>query len=195
MRIIGVTGGVGAGKSMVLQYLREEYKAELILADIVGHEVMEPGQRAYRKIVEDFGEKILTEEGWIDRKALGAIVFAEPEKRKRLNAIVHPEVKAEILKRLKKLEKDGAACAVVEAALFLEENYDSFCDETWYVYANEEQRRRRLKESRGYTEERVEQMFRSQMTHEEFLKRCRVVIDNNGTMQETYEQIDQRMRQ
>jgi len=194
MRVIGVTGGVGAGKSTVLEYLKEQYSAELILADVVGHEVMEPREPAYEKILEAFGDQILAEDGRIDRKALGAIVFACPQKRKLLNSIVHPAVKAEILSRLKRYREEGKECAVVEAALFLEENYSEFCDETWYIYADEECRRRRLKSSRGYTDERIDQIFGSQKTHDEFLSRCSIMIDNRGTAEETHHQIDQRMR-
>lgn len=195
MRIIGVTGGVGAGKSTILSYMEKQYGAEVIQADLVGHQVMEPGMEAYGEILREFGEGILRDDGKIDRKILGALVFADPEKLKRLDRIVHPAVKSEILARLRRAGENGARCAVVEAALFLEENYDAFCDETWYIYTNEEIRRERLKESRGYTDERVDQIFRSQKTHREFLSRCQVVIDNNGHAEETYQQIDRRMRQ
>lgn len=195
MRIIGVTGGVGAGKSTILSYMEKQYGAEVIQADLVGHQVMEPGMEAYGEILREFGDGILGDGGKIDRKILGGLVFADPEKLKRLDRIVHPAVKSEILARLRKAGENGVRCAVVEAALFLEENYDAFCDETWYIYTNEDGRRRRLKESRGYTDERIDQIFRSQKTHREFLSRCQVVIDNNGPAEETYQQIDRRMRQ
>lgn len=193
MRIIGVTGGVGAGKSTVLSYLEEKYGARVIQADMVGHEVMEPGNAAHDEILKVFGTGILASDGRIDRKNLGDIVFHEPDKLARLNAIVHPAVKAEILKRLAEYEREGADCAVVEAALFLEENYDAFCHETWYIYADEQCRRARLRKSRGYTDERIDRMFASQRTHEEFLRRCGAVIDNNGAEEDTCRQIDRRM--
>lgn len=195
MKKIGVTGGVGAGKSTVLNYLRDTYGARIILADLVGHEVMEPGQKAYDRIVQQFGQTILGEDGRIERKILGSIVFGDKAKLQILNSIVHPAVKKEILQRIGQAEKDGEKYVVVEAALFLEENYDAFCDETWYIYTNEELRRERLKVSRGYTDERVNQIFASQKRHEEFLERCQFVIDNNGTEAETHRQIDRRMRQ
>lgn len=127
MRIIGVTGGVGAGKSTVLEYLQRVYHAEVILADTVGHEVMEPGEAAYKQILEEFGAEVLSKDGRIDRKILGSVVFADQKKLQRLNAIVHPQVKKEILRRIAQAEADGRQYAVVEAALFLEENYDAFC--------------------------------------------------------------------
>lgn len=194
MRVIGVTGGVGTGKSTVLAYLREQYQAKVIEADAVGHEVMEPGTQAYEEILRIFGESILDREGRIDRKVLGGIVFADPQKLLRLNKVVHPAVKEEILARLSRYREQGEALAVVEAALFLEENYDAFCDETWYIYTDEKTRRERLKESRGYTEERISQILKSQRSHGEFLKRCQYMIDNSGTAEETRRQIDGRMR-
>ena len=195
MKIIGVTGGVGAGKSTVLNYLEKRYGAKLILADLVGHEVMEPGHEAYEQVVKAFGQEIVSEDKTIDRKALGAIVFADEKKRMILNRIIHPAVRQEILRRLKEAELSHLSAVVVEAALFLEENYDAFCDETWYIYTDEKIRRQRLKESRGYSDERIDQIFRSQKTHEEFQKRCLFMIDNNGSEEETFRQIDRRMNE
>lgn len=193
MRIIGVTGGVGAGKSTVLHYMEEVFGARLILADHVAHELMEPGTGMCRRIQEAFGGKVRSENGGIDRKRLGDLVFADTKKRVQLNEIVHPSVKEEILRRIRQAETEGEDCVVVEAALFLEEKYDAFCSETWYIYTNEDKRRARLKGSRGYTDERIDQMFRSQKSHEEFLSRCDYVIDNNGTAEETCCQVDRRM--
>lgn len=195
MKIIGVTGGVGAGKSTVLNYLEKRYGAKLILADLVGHEVMEPGHEAYGQVVKAFGQEIVSEDKTIDRKALGAIVFADEKKRMILNRIIHPAVRQEILRRLEEAELLHLSYVVVEAALFLEENYDAFCDETWYIYTDEKIRRQRLKESRGYSDERIDQIFRSQKTHEEFQKRCLFMIDNNGSEEETFRQIDRRMKE
>ena len=195
MKIIGVTGGVGAGKSTVLDYLKKTYHARLILADLVGHEVMEPGLPAYDAIIETFGREILSEDQTIDRKKLGDIVFHKEEMRQKLNAIVHPAVKQEILRRIEQAKLENVSYTVVEAALFLEENYDAFCNETWYIYTDEKIRRQRLKESRGYSDERIDQIFRSQKTHEEFQKRCLFMIDNNGSEEETFRQIDRRMKE
>ena len=195
MKIIGVTGGVGAGKSTVLNYLEKRYGAKLILADLVGHEVMEPGHEAYEQVVKAFGQEIVSEDNTIDRKTLGAIVFADEKKRMILNRIIHPAVRQEILRRLEEAKLSHMLYVVVEAALFLEENYDAFCDETWYIYTDEKIRRQRLKESRGYSDERIDQIFRSQKTHEEFHKRCLFMIDNNGSEEETFRQIDRRMNE
>lgn len=195
MKIIGITGGVGSGKSMVLEYLHERYGVPVIQADLVGHEVMEPGFPAYDRIRSEFGDGILDADGRIDRKKLGGIVFADQARLQILNSIIHPEVKTEILRRLRTYEEEGYVYAAVEAALFLEENYGAFCDETWYIDTSEEIRRKRLKESRGYTDGRIDQILRAQLGREEYLARCQVVIENNGTAQELKDRIDKRMRQ
>lgn len=192
-KIIGVTGGVGAGKSTVLAWLEEKYQAKVIEADLVGHKVMEPGTEAYQRILEEFGTSVLLKDGRIDRARLGTIVFSDKERLQKLNGIIHPAVKKEILARIALAKQDGKAYVVVEAALYLEEKYDAFCDETWYIYTNEENRRARLRESRGYSEERITQIFSNQKRHEEFLSRCTYMIDNNGTADETHRQIDRRM--
>ena len=195
MKIIGITGGVGSGKSMVLEYLHEQYGVTVIQADLVGHEIMEPGFPAYDQVRSAFGDGVLDEDGRIDRKKLGGIVFADQARLQVLNGIIHPAVKTEILRRLRMYEEEGRAYAAVEAALFLEENYGAFCDETWYIDTSEEIRRKRLKESRGYTDERIDQILRAQLGREEYLARCQVVIENNGTARELKDRIDKRMRQ
>lgn len=193
MRVIGVTGGVGAGKSTVLEYLEKAYHAEVIQADQVGHEVMEPGQAAYDEILNVFGSEVRAEDGRIDRKILGDVVFAGEEMRRKLNAIVHPAVKQEILRRIAQAQAEKKDCVVVEAALFLEEKYDAFCDETWYIYTAENRRRSRLKASRGYTDEKIDSIMREQLSEEEFYRHCPVVIDNSEVLEHVYRQIDEKL--
>ena len=139
MKIIGVTGGVGAGKSTVLDYLKETYHAHLILADLVGHEVMEPGLPAYDAIIETFGREILSEDQTIDRKKLGDIVFHKEEMRQKLNAIVHPAVKQEILRRIEQAKLENVSYTVVEAALFLfaaQKSHEEFLERCQFVIDN-----------------------------------------------------------
>ena len=135
MKVLGITGQVGAGKSTILAYLEEKYRAKVIQADQVGHLVMEPDTSCYKQICSLFGEQILAADQKIDRKKLGAIVFADQEKLAMLNAIVHPAVK-EYIRTAVYLEKQKACVpfVVVEAALLLEEHYDEICDEIWYIY-------------------------------------------------------------
>lgn len=193
MRVIGVTGGVGAGKSTVLAFLKKWYDARIIQADEVGHRVMEPGTEAFDRVVELFGPGIVDRTGRIDRKMVAEIVFTDEEKRLALNAVIHPAVRETILRELQEARAAGRKFAVVEAALFLEENYDEFCDETWYIYADVETRRERLKASRDYSDERISRMMERQKSYEEFRERCQYMIDNSGTMEELVRQIDRRM--
>jgi len=179
--ILGITGGVGCGKSAVLDMLEKEYGAYVIQADIVAHELMTPGQASYQAIVEHFGQVILAEDGSIDRKALGAIVFSDEEKLTLLNSLTHPAVKEEIRRRI----SERRCFIVIEAALLLEDHYDEICDEIWYIYADKEVRFERLAASRGYTREKSQSMMDNQMSEEELRRRCQAVIDNSGTLEET----------
>lgn len=154
MKVLGITGQVGAGKSTILAYLEEKYRAKVIQADQVGHLVMEPDTSCYKQICSLFGEQIpggRSED--LTGKKLGAIVFADQEKLAMLNAIVHPAVK-EYIRTAVYLEKQKACVpfVVVEAALLLEEHYDEICDEIWYIYVDDAARRVRLKQSRGYSD-------------------------------------------
>ena len=190
--ILGITGGVGCGKSTVLDILQKEYGAYVIQADIVAHELMEPGQISYNAIVENFGKKILAEDGRIDRKALGAIVFADEEKLALLNSLTHPAVKEEIRRRI---AESRDPFIVIEAALLLEDHYDEICDEIWYVYADREVRFQRLAASRGYTREKSQSMMDNQMSDDELHQRCQAVINNSGTLEETRAALAQLLHQ
>jgi dephospho-CoA kinase len=184
-KILGITGGVGCGKSTVLDFLEQEYQAQVIQADLVARQLMEPGQAVFQKVVERFGEDILTD-GQINRPLLGQIVFQNEEKRILLNSLTHPAVKEEILRQI---QESKAHLVVIEAALLLEDHYDAICDEIWYIYASEPVRMERLMASRGYTKERCLDMFRSQLPENRFRSQCQRVIDNNGDMEKTRKQI------
>ena len=185
-RVIGITGGVGAGKSAVLSILKEIYHAQIIEADQIGHEVMEPGAVCYEQVVNRFGRRILKPDGTIDRGLLGGIVFSDGEALESLNAIVHPAVKKEVRERI---EKSRAPIVAVEAALLLEDHYDDFCSEVWYVSVPIEERIRRLMTSRSYSREKCLAVMENQLPEEEFLKRCHFVIDNSQNFSYTKEQI------
>ena len=191
MKVFGITGGVGAGKSEVLTYLGQNYDATVIQADEAGYLVMLPGGECYGEIVKLFGRQITTETGELDRKRIAEIVFQDEEKLKALNSIVHPAVKRYIKKAIAAAEKAGTEYVFVEAALLIEEKYDEICDELWYIYTREEIREARLMESRGYSREKVQQIFSSQLKEAEYRKHCSVVIDNNEGLAEMQRQIDE----
>ena len=149
MRIIGVTGGVGSGKSAVLNYLEDHFDSRVVKADEVGHLLMMPGRACYEPVIELFGEWIVKEDTSLDRQAIASIVFQEPEMLQKLDDIVHPAVYQYIVREIEHSKKEGTEFFFIEAALLLEEKYDEICDELWYIYTSEENRRARLKESRG----------------------------------------------
>ncbi len=193
MKVIGITGGVGSGKSRVLAYLEEAYGAVICQMDETARSLQKKGTRCFERIVEVFGHEILDAQGELDRAALGSIVFASEEKLAQLNGIVHPEVIRHVAKDIQSKEAQGRSLYVVEAAL-LPDVGKELCDELWYIYANESVRRERLKASRGYTDEKISQMIASQPQEERFRSTCSVVIDNSGSFEDTMKQIGDRLK-
>ena len=193
MKIIGVTGGVGAGKSAVLSYLKGAYGAHVVLADQVANYLKEPGQSCYEPIVELLGKSVLQEDGTIDRKAMGQMIFSDAVLLQKVNEIIHPAVKQYIIEQIEEHRFAGTKVFVMEAALLLEDNYDAICDEVWYIDTSEEVRRVRLKESRGYSDAYITDIINKQLSADVFRARCDVVIDNSGSLEETQKQIDKRM--
>lgn len=194
MRMIGITGGVGSGKSQVLAYLREHYGGCAIEADKAAHLLMKKGGRCWQPVVELLGTEILDPAGELDRKKIGARVFRDRNLLEQLNAIVHPAVRSYILEEKQRAGKAGEKFLFLEAALLIEEKYDEICDELWYVYAEENVRRERLKASRQYSDEKITDMMGSQLPEQEFRRHCCFVLDNSGSFQETIRQLEQRMR-
>lgn len=194
MKIIGITGGVGAGKSTILRYIENNYNAKIIMADEVAKDIERPGNECYLKIVELFGTGILTSDCVIDKNILAGIIFEDQLKRKKLNDIVHPLVKEHIVRSINtERELGNIDYMIIEAALLIEDNYSAICDEMWYIYAEENNRRERLKKTRGYTDEKIDAIFKSQLTDMEFRRNCQVVIDNNLSAESTFRQIDKAM--
>ena len=191
MRVIGVTGGVGSGKSAVLNYIEAHFDARIIKADDVGHLLMMPGQVCYEPVIQLFGEWIVKEDGSLDRETISKIVFEKKEILEKLNAIIHPAVKKYILREIERSKKEKTEFFFIEAALLIEEKYDEICDELWYIYASEDERRMRLKRDRGYTDEKIDQIFASQMPEKAFRQACAHVIDSSGSMEGTQAQVRQ----
>ena len=192
MKFIGITGGVGAGKSAILDYLKNKPDTKVMLADEIAHELMVPGTQCYDRLKAEFGtEDIYQKDGFFDRIKLAQVIFSDDEKRKKLNGIVHPAVRKYVIGQAAYERKEGKIkLLVLEAALLIEEHYDEICDELWYIYTSEENRRIRLKKQRNYSDEKISEIFNSQLTAEKFRKACRVVIDNNGTIEAAAAQIE-----
>lgn len=194
MKVIGVTGGVGAGKSEILNYIADNWNATVVEADEVGYLVMKPGKPCFAPIVELFGPGILQEDGTLDRTRIAQMVFEDKNLLEKLNAIVHPAVKKYIRKAIQREEENETDFFIVEAALLIEDKYDEICDELWYIYADEETRTERLKKNRGYSEEKIKSIFANQLSEDEFSEHCDFEIDNSGDFEDTKEQIMQRMQ-
>ena len=192
MKFIGITGGVGAGKSAILDYLKNKPDTKVMLADEIAHELMVPGTQCYDKLKAEFGtEDIYQKDGFFDRIKLAQVIFSDDEKRKKLNGIVHPAVRKYVIGQAAYERKEvKIKLLVLEAALLIEEHYDEICDELWYIYTSEENRRIRLKKQRNYSDEKISEIFNSQLADEKFRKACRVVIDNNGTIEAAEAQIE-----
>lgn len=180
MKFIGLTGGVGAGKTTVMRAMKRLYRVRILIADEIAHELMEPGTVCYRQLREAFASAdIWLGDGSINRQGLAQLIFSDAKMRERMNAIVHPAVRRYIIGEVEKERQAGIYdYVIVEAALLIEEHYDEVCDELWYVYASEETRKKRLMADRGYSEQKVDQIFAAQLTDEQYRAHCAVVIDN-----------------
>lgn len=197
--VIGVTGGVGAGKSTILNILQDQYQAKLIVADDVARELMEPGGASYQAVVEAFGISILADrkddeeedEREIDRKKLAEVVFQDEEKLTLLNSLTHPKVKEEILHRIHCFyEENPDALIVIEAALLIEAGYkEDVLDSLWIVTADTEVRIARLMQSRGYSREKCISIMENQLSDSEFISEGDFIIDNSGTLEDSAKQI------
>ncbi len=196
MRVIGFTGGVGSGKTRVLSYIGEKYRCRIILADEVAHKVKEPGQACYHALLGLMGEGILAPDGRIDRAAMAERIFSDRVLLEKVNGLIHPAVKDYILSAIAEGRREGTLDFLfIEAALLIEDGYESIVDELWYIYAPEPVRRERLKASRAYSEEKITGILEKQLSEEEYRRHCRVVIDNGGSLADTYRQIDGKLEE
>ncbi|MFR2364499.1 MAG: dephospho-CoA kinase [Eubacterium sp.] len=183
--IIGVMGGVGSGKSTVLNYLENNYEANIIEADKVAKEVMLPGNDVYNEIVKTFPEVIV--DNRIDSKKLAEIVFNDKEQLEKLNSITHPGAVKEIVSRIKSSKN---RIIVVESAILLGSGVEQYCDELWFVFCNRDTRIKRLIQTRGYSKEKCISVIESQPADEEYNKGADEFIDNSYSEENTREQID-----
>jgi dephospho-CoA kinase len=189
MLTIGVTGGIGSGKSTVTKFLGE-LGAPIIDADKVGHAIYAPDGPAYGDVVAAFGPGILASDGTIDRKKLGPIVFADANALKWLNSIVHPKMFARMREMIEQLRAVGERNPiVVEAAILIEANWQALFDEIWLVMASKEQVVERIARDRGLKPEQTEARIRAQLPDAERKKHSSLVISNNGTIDELREKI------
>lgn len=190
MFLIGITGGVGAGKSEIISILSEVENSVVLRSDDLAKELMEPGHVLHDEIARQFAsDHVMDENGILRKEVMAKSIFSDDEKRKKANAIIHPEVKKEITKRVDEEKSKGRDFFFLEAALLLEDGYDAICDEIWYIYASEKTRMERLSTSRGYSAEKTASIIKSQLNEEEFRARCQRIIDNDGKLLTAREQV------
>ncbi len=188
MIVIGVTGGIGSGKSTVSGMLAE-LGAVILNADIVGHEAYLPHQNVWEQVVEAFGKDILNERDEVVRSKLGEKVFGHPEELRRLNAIVHPWMYKRMVGLLDDLRAKGTRVAVLEAALLFEAGWEPLVDQVWVTDADEEQVISRLQQRNGMSEQQVRDRIKAQMPTAERVRRGDVIIDANGTLEDMKTQV------
>jgi dephospho-CoA kinase len=188
MYVIGLTGGIGSGKSTVALML-ESRGAVLLSADATGHEVYEPGRPTHREIVEAFGEGVLAADGTIDRKALGPIVFSDPAQLERLNSITHPRMKELMREKLEAERARGTKVVVLEAALLFDAGWDDLTDEVWVTALPDEVAAERTAERSGISLDEALSRIRAQMSGEERVARSQVVINTDCSIDETRRQV------
>jgi dephospho-CoA kinase len=185
MLIVGLTGGVASGKSIVSRILKEE-GAYLIDADQIARELVQPRTPTWKELIKVFGKEILQKDGSIHRKKLAAKVFSDPEQRNLLNRILHPRIKKEMGRRLKAIgQKDPEAIVVIDAPLLIETGDHREMDKIIVVISTEEQQIERLKERQGVSQEEAQRIIASQIATEEKLKVADFVIRNEGSLEET----------
>ncbi|MBL7166439.1 MAG: dephospho-CoA kinase [Dehalococcoidales bacterium] len=183
MKVIGLTGGIGSGKSTVSRFLGE-MGAVVLDADKVGHQAYQPGTETWKELVAAFGEDIVASDSTIDRRKLGAIVFADPEALARLNRIVHPRMFDMMKARIEEYRGQGTEVIVLEAAILLEANWTPLVDEVWVTVASESTVVQRTRERTGLPEEQIKARIRSQLSNEERSQQAKVVITNDGDLEE-----------
>jgi len=194
MRVIGITGGVGAGKTSILNYLGLHYNCHILQADQVAKLLQEPGTACYGQLVDLLGRAVLDRDGRIDRRKMAEQIFGDASLLEAVNAIVHPAVRTYILSCIREeREKGEKDFFFLEAALLIECGYEDIVEEMWYIDTKESLRRERLRESRNYTDEKIDGILRAQLDDETYRAHCGFVIDNSGEAASTWEQIDRKM--
>ncbi len=182
-KVIGLTGGIGSGKSTVSQLLAE-LGAVILDADKIGHEAFKPNTEAWSEVVATFGREILAPNGEVDRKKLGEIVFSNSESLSRLNQIMHPRMYNIMKAQIEEYRRQGVDVVVLEAAILIEANWTPLVDEVWVTIAPKDMVLERLKKQRGLVEEQTLARIRSQLSLEERVKHADVVINNDGGFDE-----------
>ena len=188
MRLIGLTGGIASGKTMVTDYLAE-LGAPIIDADVISRELTSVGSPVLDEIAAAFGTDCLDEKGALRRQVLGQIIFNDDEARRRLNQIMHPKIRSQVLDTVEQLRQDGVALAVYAAPLLLEAGQPDLVDEVWVVALDPQEQARRLVRRDGIDQEAADRRISAQSSLETKLALADKVIDNNGSREDSLKQV------
>ena len=185
MSVIGLTGGIACGKTLVSDYI-QSFDVDVIDADIITRQLYMPGSKLLSDIISEFGDEYLLEDGNLDRSALRAYVFEDSERKNRLNEIVHPAIRKAVFEAMMASEKDHQMIVV---PLLIEAGYLDLCDEVWVMRVDEATQKERLVLRDGITEELALSMIASQMPFDEKKKYADRIIDNRGNKMHTLKQV------
>ena len=194
MRVIGVTGGIGSGKTTVTRLLKE-LGAVVIDADKIGHELLKPGGQAYQAVAGAFGRQVLEPDGLINRQKLAEIVFNSPPDLAYLNRIMHPLIGDEVRSRMEQYQGHGVEVVVIEAPLLIEARWTALVDELWVTVAPEDVVLKRLEQGMGLSHEEAEARIRAQLSQEEKVKHATAVIDTDCSLGELKGRVEGQWRQ
>ncbi|AXF55880.1 dephospho-CoA kinase [Salicibibacter kimchii] len=186
--IIGLTGGIASGKSLLAEYM-QAWDLPIIDADAIAREVVEPGRPAYEEIKDFFGNEVFHEDGTLDRKALGSIIFADKEKRNRLNKITHPAIHKEMMNKKEALLNEGNRALIFDIPLLVENGRMNIVDRVLLAYVSEDVQLKRLMERDRSSKEEALERIRSQMPLKEKKDYADAVVDNNGSRVESKNQL------
>lgn len=189
--VLEIFGGVGSGKSLVLEILREQYGAEVIGMDETAHRLYEPGQPGHRAVTSLLGDEVVRPDGTLDRQKMAGILYRDQEAMQALEKVIHPLVYQEVEREVREAA-ERCGLVVVETAL-PEKTKSDIYDELWYVYTPEQIREERLMESRGYTRERVREIMSRQLPEEAFRDMADWVLVNDSTKEALEERIRERL--
>ena len=196
MKIIGITGGIGGGKSTILNFISSHYIAEIYYADEIARELELPGTLVYDRLVSIFGNDILENDfdHAIDKKKFAHAIYSDKESLDKANMIIHPAVENYLNEKMRAAVKQHETeLFFVEAALLIENGYNDIVDEMWYIYADDETRIKRLMEDRGYTRKKAISIMESQLSDKDFRDNSDVIIDNSGKLEDALEQVKARL--
>lgn len=190
MKIVGLTGGISSGKSTVSSYLKQ-LKIPVIDADEVARKVVEPNSQGAREIRKTFGSDVFEEDGSLNRQRLGALIFSNAENRQKLDDLLQPLIKITILNEIEEYRQKGENMIVLDLPLLFEKQYEELCEEIIVVYIPKELQLERLMRRNQYTKQEALSRIDSQLSIEEKRKRATVLLDNQGTIQQLYHQVEQ----